>query len=168
MDLYCTSARNTCVLHRFFAIHKSRSYCPFTFRYILSYSWMFCLFYLCILSGECILNCCGRYSYFFSPTTRQPLVGQGLLIIEARRSHLDTALSVGLPWASDQPDVDTSIWQHTTLTRDRNTCLRRHSNLQSQQASGHRPTTQTARPLDIHSTYANVPNSKRQYLSWWN
>jgi hypothetical protein len=33
----------------------------------------------------------------------QPLVGQGLLIIEASRSH-----SAGLVWTSDQPDAETS------------------------------------------------------------
>jgi hypothetical protein len=37
--------------------------------------------------------------------------------------------------------------QHTTLTRDRHPCPRRNSNPQSQQASGRRPTPQTARPL---------------------
>jgi hypothetical protein len=36
------------------------------------------------------------------------LVGQGLLIIEASRSHSDTPHSVGLLWTSDQPDAETS------------------------------------------------------------
>jgi hypothetical protein len=49
----------------------------------------------------------------------QPLVGQGLLIIEASRSHSDTPNSV---WMSDQPDADTSTCQHTTLIRDRQPC----------------------------------------------
>jgi hypothetical protein len=35
---------------------------------------------------------------------KKPLGGQGLLIIEASRSH-----SVGLLWMSDQPDADTSV-----------------------------------------------------------
>jgi hypothetical protein len=39
---------------------------------------------------------------------QQPLVDQGLLSIEASRSHLDTAHSVGLLWTSDQPDAETS------------------------------------------------------------
>jgi len=34
---------------------------------------------------------------------KQPLVGQGLLIIEVSRSH-----SVGLLWTSDQPDAEIS------------------------------------------------------------
>jgi hypothetical protein len=37
--------------------------------------------------------------------SRQPLVGQGFLIIEASRSHSDTAHSVGLLCTSDQPDA---------------------------------------------------------------
>jgi hypothetical protein len=46
---------------------------------------------------------------------RQPPVGQGLLIIEASRSHSDTPHSVGLLWAGDQPEAETSIWHHKTL-----------------------------------------------------
>jgi hypothetical protein len=45
---------------------------------------------------------------FFSPMTQQPPVGQGLLNIEASRSHSDTPHSVGFLWASDQPDSQTS------------------------------------------------------------
>ena len=45
-------------------------------------------------------------------------MGQDLFIIEGSRSHLDTPHAVGLLWASDQPDVETSTRQHTTLTRE--------------------------------------------------
>jgi len=41
-------------------------------------------------------------------------VGQGFHIIEALRSQ-----SVGLLPTSDQPVAETSTWQHTTLTRER-------------------------------------------------
>jgi len=41
-------------------------------------------------------------------TARQPLVGQGLLIIEASRSRSDTPHSVVLLWTSDQSDAETS------------------------------------------------------------
>jgi hypothetical protein len=44
-------------------------------------------------------------------------VGQGIFIIEASRSHSDTRHSVVLLCTSDQPDWQTSTWQHTTLTR---------------------------------------------------
>jgi hypothetical protein len=37
---------------------------------------------------------------------QQPLAGQGLLNIEASRSHSD---SVGLLWTSDQPVAETSV-----------------------------------------------------------
>jgi hypothetical protein len=49
---------------------------------------------------------------------QQPLVGQGLLIIEASRSYSDTPHSVGLLWTSYSPDAETSTWQHTTPTGD--------------------------------------------------
>ena len=38
---------------------------------------------------------------------RQPRMGQGLLIIEASRSHSDTSQSAGLLWTNDQPDAET-------------------------------------------------------------
>ena len=46
--------------------------------------------------------------YCFFSWAQQPLVGQGLLIIEASRSHSDTPHSVRLLWMSDQPDAETS------------------------------------------------------------
>jgi hypothetical protein len=48
---------------------------------------------------------------------QQPLVGQGLLINEASRSHSGTPHAVGLLWTSDQPEAETSTWQHTTLKK---------------------------------------------------
>ena len=51
-------------------------------------------------------------------------MGQGLPIIEDSRSHSDTPHSAGLLWTSDQPDAETSTWQHTTLTTDKHPCLR--------------------------------------------
>jgi hypothetical protein len=36
------------------------------------------------------------------------------------RSHsLDTPQSVGLHWTSDQADAETSVWRHTTHTREK-------------------------------------------------
>jgi len=71
---------------------------------------------------------------------QQPQVLQGLLVFEASRSHSHTRHSVELLWTSDQPDAEISLWQNTTLTRDRLPCLRRYSNPHSQQASGRTPT----------------------------
>jgi hypothetical protein len=45
-------------------------------------------------------------TFFF--TEQQHLVGQGLLIFDASRSHSDTPQLVGLLWTSDQPDAETS------------------------------------------------------------
>ena len=49
---------------------------------------------------------------------RQPLVGQGLIIEAHDHTHLETPYSVRLLSTSDQPDTETSTWQHTILTRD--------------------------------------------------
>jgi len=60
-----------------------------------------------------------------------PLMGQGLLIIKASRSHLDMLHCVGFHWMSDQLDAGTSSWQHTTVTRDRSPCPQWDLNPQS-------------------------------------
>jgi hypothetical protein len=58
--------------------------------------------------------------------TQQPTMGQGLLIVEASRSHSDTRHTVGLLWTSVQPDAHTSTWQHyKTHKRHASTPLRR-------------------------------------------
>jgi hypothetical protein len=56
--------------------------------------------------------------HFFLPVARQPLVGQGLLIIEASRSHSDTPHSIGLLWTSDQPNAENFTWQHTQHSQE--------------------------------------------------
>ena len=66
---------------------------------------------------------------------RQPVVGQGLLIVEASRSHSITPHSVGLLRTSDQPDAETSTWQHIIFSRDRHPYHKRDLNPQSQQAA---------------------------------
>ena len=52
--------------------------------------------------------------------TQQPLDDKGLLIVVASRSHSDTPHSVGLLWASDQPDAETSTSQYTQLSKGTN------------------------------------------------
>jgi hypothetical protein len=56
------------------------------------------------------------HNIFFSYGSVTP---RGLLIIEASRSHSHTPHPVGLLWASDQPNVEISTWQHTIPTRHR-------------------------------------------------
>ena len=55
------------------------------------------------------------------PMVQQPLVVQGLLLIEASRphTHSETQQSVGLLWTSDRPVAETSTLQHTTITKHR-------------------------------------------------
>ena len=62
---------------------------------------------------------------------QQPM-GQGLLIIEASRSHSDTSHSVGLLWISDQPDLELCLTTHNTQKKNRQPCPRWDSNPQSQ------------------------------------
>jgi len=45
--------------------------------------------------------------------SRKRLSGQGLLIVEAWRSHSETPHSVAVLLTSDQPDAETHIWQNT-------------------------------------------------------
>jgi hypothetical protein len=79
---------------------------------------------------------------------QQPLVGQGLLIIEASLWH-----SVRLETIGRSPlDERSARRRYLSLTKHNShkrqaSMPRRDSNPQAQQASGHRPTPQTARPL---------------------
>jgi len=66
--------------------------------------------------------------FYFFTTAQQPLVGQGLLIMDDSWSHSDTPHSVGPLWTSHEPDAETSTWQHTTFIRDKHPCPRRDSN----------------------------------------
>jgi len=70
-----------------------------------------------------------------------------LITIHGARAHactgphffLSLSLSVWLLWTRDQPVANTSTWQHTTFTWDRNPCAQRDTNPQPQQASGRSP-----------------------------
>ena len=91
------------------------------------------------LTISCNMNTsvsCFLFFFCYGVTTR---VGQGFLIVEDSWSHSDTPQSVRLLWTSDQPDAETSTWQHATLAREKYPCPRWDSNSQSQQASGRRP-----------------------------
>ena len=54
---------------------------------------------------------------------------------------LYTSHSVGLLWTSDQPEAETSIWQHTTLTTGRYPCSR----------GGFEPTITATERLQTHA-----------------
>jgi hypothetical protein len=59
--------------------------------------------------------------YFFS-MVQQPLVGQGLLNVQASRTHSDTPHLAGLLWTSDQPDAET-LYLRTHNTHKRQTSM---------------------------------------------
>jgi len=75
------------------------------------------------------------------------LVGLGFLFVEVSLSPSDAKHPVVLLRTKEQPDAETSKWQHATLTREIYICPRRDSNPQSHQASVRTPTKYTARPL---------------------
>jgi len=96
---------------------------------------------------------------------QQPLVGQGILNVEASRSHSDTPLSVVFICTSDQPISETSTWQHTTLTKDRHP-YPPDSNPQSQ--TSERPQTHAldrAAPDAVHELYKQRITCYEVYLS---
>jgi hypothetical protein len=66
---------------------------------------------------------------------QQPLVGHGLLIIQASRSHSDTPHCARLFWTSDQPGAETCTWPHTALTRKIHLFSWQDSNPQSHQTN---------------------------------
>jgi hypothetical protein len=89
------------------------------------------------VKSKCCITCHTNYIkkarpdvFYFLSMGQQPLEGQDLLIIEASRLHSDTPHSLELLWTSDRSVAETSIWQHTTLTKDRHPCPRRDSNSQ--------------------------------------
>jgi len=67
-------------------------------------------------------------NFFFMP--RQPLLGYGLLTVEASPLHSDTPYSEGILRASDWPVAENSTWQHVWLTSDTYPCPLRDSNPQ--------------------------------------
>ena len=77
------------------------------------------------------------YSDLFVPTHCW-YSGLFLQLITLNDTQIHTH-SVGLLSKRNRPDAETSNWQHTTLTRNKQPCTRRDSNSQSQQASGRRP-----------------------------
>jgi len=85
---------------------------------------------------------------------QQPLLDQGLLIIEASRSHSDTQHSVGLIRTSDQPKAQTSAGQQTTLSSNRHACpgaiRTRSPNMRAAAISCLRPRLHWDRPKMIH------------------
>ena len=67
-----------------------------------------------------------------------------VLLYLLRTRSMPYTHSVGLLWTSDRSDAETSSWQHTTLTTDRQPCPRRDPNPQSQKTK--RPKTHACRP----------------------
>jgi hypothetical protein len=71
-----------------------------------------------LFMGEWHLKYLHNCRNFFGGGGQQPPMGHGSLIHKVSGSHSDTPQSVGLPWASDQPDGETySCKTHNTQIR---------------------------------------------------
>jgi hypothetical protein len=103
----------------------------------------------CTRGGSSVASIPVYQSTSLAPMVQQLLIGQGLLIFEASRSHSDTPHLIGLLRTSDKPDAGIPAWNHITFKRDRHLCLRRCLNPQFKQSSGRRHTRWTARPLKL-------------------
>jgi hypothetical protein len=65
-----------------------------------------------------VLVSCAVNALIFLSMARQPLVGQGLLIVEALRLHSDTPHLIELLWTGDQPERrDLYLRKHNTDKR---------------------------------------------------
>ena len=88
------------------------------------------------------------------------LLGLGLLILEVSVSHAEPLLSVRLLSKSDRPLVQPGTRQRIQYSQETQIFGPwRDSNLQSQQAIGHRPTPYIARTLEsaIHNLQQLIP-----------
>jgi hypothetical protein len=106
----------------------------------------------------------------FYSMARQPIVGQGLLIIEASRSYSCTPHSVGLLLTSGQPDAETDTYR-THNTHKRQTSMP-PAGFESAIPVSERPQThaldRAATGIDTVDGNANMNNSggrKRMYSS---
>ena len=90
---------------------------------------------------------------------QNPLVGQGLLIIEASRSHSETTHSVGLLWMNDQLYAQTSTCTTHNIHNRQTYMPPTGFEPQSQQASGRAATgigTLTCNTIYCLLLYFNV------------
>jgi hypothetical protein len=78
-------------------------------------SWMFDFFVTLAIEIQMKRMCWWSSHRLLSFIEEQPLVGQGVLIIEASLSNSDTPHSTGLIWTSDRSDAVTATWHHTAL-----------------------------------------------------
>jgi len=121
------------------------------------YSWLRVLIIQCcvrrLINGVCVCVCV--YILFFCGSSIQFRVMASPY--GASRSHsLDTTHPGTLPRTSDQPDTETSTWQHTTLTTDKLPCPQKDSSPQSQQANGPDPRLRTRGQWDRLYIYIHM------------
>jgi hypothetical protein len=115
-----------------------------------------------IIVFRCVQHCAITNNFFFCGAATQrgswPPHSWGFWITQN-----DAPQSVGLLWTSDQLAVETSIWQHTTLTRDKHPCpssfLRFLDHTQLRTTVGRTPLDEwSARRRDLYLTTYNTHN----------
>jgi len=121
--------------------------------------WRYIGLHLCLCA---LWKCINRSVIFFYSCGASTLLWVVASPYGASRSYsLGTPYLVGLLWASDQTDTETSILQQTTLKRDKLPCPQLNSNPQFQHASGRRPSRAKAWVCYLRTSY-----SMEQSPSW--
>ena len=89
---------------------------------------------------------------------RQPIVSQGLVIIEASRSYSNTPHSVGLLWTIDQPDADRPLPDKTKHSQE--TDIHSYAGIRTRNPSNERPEAhalnRAAIGIDNKSVYTSI------------
>ena len=90
----------------------------YVYVYVYIYVYIYIYIYIELISPTKCTNTNRKYKNFLFlslvPHLESPSVGQGLLTVQALRSHSETPYSEGLLWTSDQPVAETSACKHTT------------------------------------------------------
>jgi len=93
--------------------HKTARYSVIAFAYsvLLEFRLLAWLTRFFVSVNWCVIPCVVERDVILQILfllVRQPLVGQGLCIVEVLLSHSDTPHTIGLFWTSDQPVPETS------------------------------------------------------------
>ena len=113
MTIFFSQAQLCYLLTLLIQLHVSADYTHASLQVLLKYQYTIHTTYIFIIQiihtkgqrnskQDLLRNEIYIYIYIFFPMAQEPLVGQGLLIIEA------SPHSVGLLWSNDQPDAETS------------------------------------------------------------
>ena len=93
----------------------------FWFSYFVATSFTMQWHVIRLLRENNVVICLFSWRYNpFGSIFHSPVGGFSLLILEVSWSHNDAPQSVGLRWTSDQSVAETSTWQHTQQSQQKN------------------------------------------------